>query len=39
MRLDLDGRPRPLNIDRAFENLYFERKGAGVPAEFISSHG
>ncbi len=37
MRLDLDGRPRPLNIDRAFDNLYFERKGARVPAEFISA--
>lgn len=36
MRLDLDGRPRPLNIDRAFENLYFDRKGARIPAEFIS---
>ncbi len=36
MRLDLDGRPRPLNIDRAFDNLYFERKGDMVPAELIS---
>ena len=36
MRLDLDGRPRPLNIDRAFENLYFDRKGARIPAEFIA---
>ncbi len=36
MRLDLDGRPRPLNIDRAFDNLYFERQGAMVPAELIS---
>ena len=36
MRLDLDGRPRPLNIDRAFENLYFERKGAVVPQELIA---
>ncbi len=36
MRLDLDGRPRPLNIERAFENLYFDRKGARVPAEFIA---
>jgi mannose-6-phosphate isomerase class I len=36
MRLDLDGRPRPLNIDRAFANLYFDRKGALIPAEFIS---
>jgi mannose-6-phosphate isomerase class I len=37
MRLDLDGRPRPLNVDRAFDNLYFDRKGARVPAEFIST--
>ncbi len=36
MRLDLDGRPRPLNIDRAFDNLYFERQGAMVPTELIS---
>ncbi len=36
MRLDLDGKPRPLNIDRAFANLYFDRKGSRVPAEFIS---
>ncbi len=36
MRLDLDGRPRPLNIDRAFANLYFDRKGARVQEEFIS---
>jgi len=36
MRLDLDGRPRPLNIDRAFENLYFDRKGARVQEEFIA---
>ncbi len=36
MRLDLDGRPRPLNIDRAFDNLYFERQGAMAPAELIA---
>ena len=35
-RLDLDGKPRQLNIDRAFENLYFDRKGESVPQEFIS---
>jgi mannose-6-phosphate isomerase class I len=27
LRLDLDGRPRTLNIDRAFRNLDFSRKG------------
>jgi mannose-6-phosphate isomerase class I len=37
LRLDLEGKPRPLNIDRAFENLYFDRKGARVPAEFIAT--
>lgn len=36
MRLDLDGRPRPLNIARAFDNLYFERKGQRVRDELIS---
>jgi mannose-6-phosphate isomerase class I len=36
MRLDLDGKPRPINIERAFDNLYFERKGARVPAELIA---
>jgi mannose-6-phosphate isomerase class I len=36
MRLDLDGRPRPLNIARAFENLNFERQGARVHAELIA---
>lgn len=37
MRLDLDGRPRPLNIERAFANLYFDRKGERVRNEFISA--
>ncbi|MEM7031343.1 MAG: class I mannose-6-phosphate isomerase [Chloroflexota bacterium] len=32
MRLDLDGKPRPLNIDRAFQNLVFERKGEAAKA-------
>jgi predicted NBD/HSP70 family sugar kinase/mannose-6-phosphate isomerase class I len=36
LRLDLKGQPRPLNIDRAFENLNFERKGDKVPQELIS---
>ena len=36
MRLDLDGKPRPLNIERAFENLYFDRQGERVRQEFIS---
>jgi mannose-6-phosphate isomerase class I len=36
MRLDLEGRPRPLNIGRACENLAFERKGALVRDELIS---
>lgn len=36
MRLDLDGRPRPLNIARAFDNLRFERKGARAREELIS---
>ncbi len=36
MRLDLDGRPRPLNIQRAFENLRFERQGDVVARELVS---
>lgn len=36
MRLDLDGRPRPLNIARAFDNLYFDRRGKRIEAEFVS---
>jgi mannose-6-phosphate isomerase class I len=36
MRLDLDGRPRPLNIDRALENLDFGRKGPRVHGELIA---
>ena len=36
MRLDLDGRPRPLNIERAMENLYFDRQGERIGREFIA---
>jgi len=36
LRLDLDSKPRTLNINRAFENLDFSRKGERVKNEFIS---
>ncbi len=36
LRPDLDGKPRPLNIPRAFENLYFERQGERVRDELLS---
>lgn len=36
LRLDLDGNPRPINIDHAFKNLDFERKGDRVQQELIS---
>ena len=36
LRLDLDGNPRPMNIERAFENLDFSRRGERVQAELIS---
>jgi mannose-6-phosphate isomerase class I len=35
LRLDLSGEPRPLNIERAFENLYFHRKGAWVEENLV----
>ncbi|TWI86816.1 class I mannose-6-phosphate isomerase [Chitinophaga japonensis] len=36
VRLDLNGRPRPINIDHAFRNLDFSRKGKRVKEELIS---
>lgn len=44
LRNDLDGKPRTLNIDRAFKNLEFSRKGQKVMDEHLArpeliSHG
>jgi mannose-6-phosphate isomerase class I len=36
LRADLDGTPRPLNIERAFDNLDFSRRGDAVRRELIS---
>lgn len=36
LTLDLDGTPRPLNIRRAMDNLYFDRKGEKVKKELIA---
>ncbi|RZJ76525.1 MAG: hypothetical protein EOO45_01880 [Flavobacterium sp.] len=36
LRLDLNGKPRPINIEHAFKNLDFSRKGAQVQQELIS---
>lgn len=37
LRLDLNGAPRPINIDHAFNNLRFEYKGDYVTKELIAA--
>jgi mannose-6-phosphate isomerase class I len=35
VRLDLNGKPRPINIEHGMNNLYFERQGKRVHEELI----
>jgi predicted NBD/HSP70 family sugar kinase/mannose-6-phosphate isomerase class I len=36
VRPGLDGKPRPINVEHGFKNVYFDRKGERVTNEFIS---
>ncbi|RXM42231.1 hypothetical protein BOW57_17300 [Flavobacterium sp. YO64] len=36
VRPGLDGKPRPINVEHGFKNVYFDRKGERIEREFIS---